>query len=116
MCLIIHVSPSAYLRTVEPCQQSLVIGAAFVKFSDFSQSVEVGIDCEVISFAEACHHDLIMEVTALVHRHPGMAPSTGQDWRSHKLACQRDRNLWRRRGLNIKNKRLELKRIMSNWD
>lgn len=64
-------------------------GAAVVYLSDLSQPVEVGVHGEVIGLAEARHNDLIMKVTMFIHRHPGMARSTGSNWWGHEVACQK---------------------------
>lgn len=97
----------AYLRSVEARQQPLVRGAAVVYLSDLSQAVEVGAHGEVVGPAEARDHDLVVQVTLFVHRHPGVARSTAPHRWRHKVAGQRGRQLWRKEDVKIKRERIQ---------
>lgn len=84
-----------YLGAVEARQQPLVGSAAVVNFSNLGQSVEVHVHSEVVGSAQAPDDDLVMQVTLAVHRHPGVARGARPHRRRHKLAGQRNRQLWK---------------------
>lgn len=84
-----------YLGAVEARQQPLVGSAAVVNFSNLGQPVEVHVHGEVVGSAQAPDDDLVMQVTLAVHRHPGVARGARPHRRRHKLAGQRNRQLWK---------------------
>lgn len=84
-----------YLGAVEARQQPLVGGAAVVNFPDLGQPVEVHVHGEVVGSAQAPDDDLVMQVALAVHRHPCVARGSCPHRRRHKLAGQRDGQLWR---------------------
>lgn len=93
-CLLI-IDLLQYLRAVEAGQQPLVRGRAVVQLPDLGEPVEVGVHGEVVRPAEARHHDLVVQVTLLVHGHPGVTGGAGSHGRRHKVTGQRRGQLCR---------------------